>query len=124
PLRGYLMLAQALLHDPIAFSGPWNFGPLPSDSLTVRALVEQFIAAWGHGDILTSPGEDTPAPEANVLRLHIDKALALLRWRPMLDIIHAIAWTAEWYKAWHGNTANLREISLGQIRQMAQPVLP
>ena len=47
PLSGYLQVGVLLDKDPLHFSKPYNFGPLPTDHLTVRQLVETAIESWG-----------------------------------------------------------------------------
>lgn len=104
PLTGYLLLGGHLHNDPMSFSKPFNFGPLPNDHLTVQQLVEAAIVSWGSGQ-----WKDTSDPaqhhEANLLKLDITKALQELVWKPKLDAKKAIEWSLAWYKQPFANQA-------------------
>jgi CDP-glucose 4,6-dehydratase len=51
PLSGYLWLAASMSRDEGGrLASSWNFGPLPSETYTVAALVDRIIAAWGRGE--------------------------------------------------------------------------
>ncbi|RMG12507.1 MAG: CDP-glucose 4,6-dehydratase [Planctomycetota bacterium] len=115
PLSGYLLLGARLLEsdDPRWASG-WNFGPLPGDELTVRELVERFLAAWGEGSWRDASDPKQPH-EAKVLRLCVDKALWELGWRPRWSADEAIRRTVEWYRAFHAGEGDPRALALAQI---------
>jgi CDP-glucose 4,6-dehydratase len=102
PLGGYLMLASRMLQsDDPAWCGAWNFGPRSGEELSVRELVEAFLAAWEGGS--WQDVSDPSAPhEANVLRLNIDKSLSCLGWRPVWNATQAITRTACWYRQYYG----------------------
>jgi CDP-glucose 4,6-dehydratase len=117
PLSGYLLLAMKIYNSPEIFSGSWNFGPAESGQIKVIELAEKFIRAWGSGRIETPDTETKALHEAHLLRLCIDKAVHILKWRPMIDSKTAVDWTVEWYKAWHENKASMQDISLEQIRK-------
>lgn len=115
PLSGYLDLGLALLDDPQAFSGAWNFGPNDRSFMTVEDVASQVIRAWGNGKIRLDI-DPNAAHEATLLHLSIDKAFAKLRWRPAYSGEEAIAATALWYKK-RQEGAVVRELSLGQIKE-------
>jgi CDP-glucose 4,6-dehydratase len=117
PLAGYLLLAKRLLDDPDHFCGAWNFGPVDSTQIKVIDLANQFVKAWGSGQIIIPPFDKTVPHEAYILRLCIDKATQVLQWKPTLNNKSAIEWTVEWYKAWHEKGPDLRDISLRQINE-------
>lgn len=97
PLAGYLNVAAALLEDPAAITGAWNFGPEASDMRTVRALAERVVSAWGSGSIEIEP--DTGAPhETSVLYLNSDKARNVLGWQPRWTFERAVDETVRWYR--------------------------
>lgn len=118
PLSGYLLLAKRLLEDPERFSGSWNFGPLESGQMKAIELANQFVKAWGRGQISTPQPEKSVPHEAHLLRLCIDKAIRELRWQPSVDSTAAIGWTVDWYKAWHLKNTDLQIFSLNQIRRV------
>jgi CDP-glucose 4,6-dehydratase len=97
PLFGYMVLAARLNDEPVRYAAPYNFGPLPSDHLEVRSLVEIAINAWGGGN--WNDCSDPAQPhEAGLLQLDISKAQKELFWTPKLSAEQAITWTVNWYK--------------------------
>lgn len=97
PLAGYLQLGEKLDRDPLSFSIPFNFGPLPNDHLTVRELVESAIKNWGSGTWSDQSGS-AQVHEAGLLKLDITRALKVLGWQPKMDAASAIGFTISWYK--------------------------
>lgn len=96
PLSGYLCLAQYLMDsaDPI-YQGSFNFGPEAQDVRPVRDLVESGLKHW--------PGawHDTSDPaqrhEAQALSLSIEKARAVLGYRPRIGFEQSVEMTLSWY---------------------------
>jgi CDP-glucose 4,6-dehydratase len=115
PLGGYLTLAAKLEQD-ARLADAWNFGPMPDDTRSVEDVVERVIAAWGSGSWSTRQREQPH--EAMLLRLAIDKAMTLLRWRPRWRFDEAVDRTVAWYKAAHdgAEAQQLRELTRAQIR--------
>jgi CDP-glucose 4,6-dehydratase len=100
PLNGYLILAERLLTGGSDFDEGWNFGPDAADTRLVRDVAGAIIAALGKGRL--SVGTDPDAPhEANLLQLDNAKARTKLGWKPKFRFEDTIAYTAEWYAAWH-----------------------
>ena len=97
PLSGYLQLGMLLDKEYVNFSKPYNFGPLPTDHLTVRELVETAIEKWGSGNWTDSSDANQPH-EAGLLKLDISRAMNELKWTPKLSAKQAISWTIDWYK--------------------------
>ncbi|HRO85727.1 MAG TPA: CDP-glucose 4,6-dehydratase [Niabella sp.] len=97
PLTGYLLLGGLVNEDAGKYSTAFNFGPLPGDHLTVKALVEKAIDKWGSGSWTDASGSYQPH-EASLLQLDITKAQTELGWRPKLDAASSIDWTINWYK--------------------------
>jgi CDP-glucose 4,6-dehydratase len=116
-LSGYLTLAARLLEsdDPIYQSG-WNFGPAAGNEIPVREIVEYFLGEWSQGSWVEASNPDNP-PEANILRLAIDKAIWQLDWHPGWDVYETLKHTVEWYLAYYSNTTSMRDVSLRQIAQ-------
>jgi len=95
PLSGYLLLAQKLYEDS-GFVGGWNFGPRDEMNYSVKRLFEQInqIIKTDHvqfGNLKKQPHE------ANLLKLDISKAVAYLKWRPVLNFQETIHYTVEGY---------------------------
>jgi CDP-glucose 4,6-dehydratase len=97
PLSGYLQLAMLLDQEHLNFSKPYNFGPLPTDHLTVKQLVEMAIESWGNGN-WTDLSDTNQPHEAGLLKLDINRAMNELKWVPKLSAKQAISWTIDWYK--------------------------
>jgi CDP-glucose 4,6-dehydratase len=106
PIHGYLLLAARLQDNPVDFSKPYNFGPLPEGHLSVREVVETAIGVWGRGS--WKEASSTGAPhEAGLLKLDIGRALKELQWLPKLDAREAIRWAIEWYRCPQESRAGL-----------------
>jgi CDP-glucose 4,6-dehydratase len=115
PLSGYLDLALLLLDDPKAFSGAWNFGPAGHGFLAVEEVAAHIVRYWGGGSIKKDVDLNA-MHEATLLHLSIDKAVSKLRWRPLYSSEEAMKVTTHWYK-WQHEGANVRDITLAQIRE-------
>lgn len=122
PVRAQLLLAQKLYGQGQEFSGPWNFAPREEDAISVRQLAESFIKQWGAGELFFDPdqypnqypNEDASRP---VVRLNTQKARTHLNWKPALPLQEAIAWTAEWYKAFYADPASSWRTTEDQIHR-------
>ncbi len=117
-LSGYLWLgarlAQTEKNSPLA--GAFNFGPGPAGSLPVSELVREILRHWP-GEWQSVEGPECPR-EAARLQLDIDKAAALLQWRPVWDFRQAVAQTVAWYSQRHvARHPDLAAFSLGQIEE-------
>ncbi|HSA06026.1 MAG TPA: CDP-glucose 4,6-dehydratase [Candidatus Gastranaerophilales bacterium] len=113
PLRGYLMLAEALWNDNKTFSQGWNFGPDDQDCVQVIEVVKLIQANWIEGFDFTITDEKA-FHEANLLKLDCSLAKSQLGWMPIFSINDAVQYTVEWFKAYKNNQ-NMLEFSLNQI---------
>ncbi|HTK19666.1 MAG TPA: CDP-glucose 4,6-dehydratase [Mucilaginibacter sp.] len=114
PLNGYLLLAAKLAESPTDFSEAFNFGPVASDTLTVKAVTEQVVKAWPAGTYKVER-DGGNLHEASKLTLDISKAMNKLGWRPMLNATKAIANTIDWYKAYLSTPDTIADYSRQQI---------
>jgi CDP-glucose 4,6-dehydratase len=97
PLRGYLMLAQALIERGPTVADAINFGPLSSDALPVEKIVQMLTENWDHRDgWYRQPGEH--AHETKVLKLDISLAAEILGWRPLFCIEEALSMCCDWQR--------------------------
>ena len=119
PLGGYLLLASKLYTDGAAYSGGWNFGPADTNCATVRELVESIIRAAGKGGYEAPPIEKA-LHEAQMLKLDISKATALLKWRPALRFDETVDFTARGYLDDLNSTASLYEKRVHQIKSYVE----
>jgi CDP-glucose 4,6-dehydratase len=117
-LAGYLCVGVRLDRSP-GFPGSFNFGPGPEGNRSVANLVEEFSLHW--------PGPWSSVPpnptlhEAPLLNLSIDRACALLGWRPVWNFSRAVQETATWYQARHqSKSSDLLETSVAQIERFSQ----
>jgi CDP-glucose 4,6-dehydratase len=98
PLHGYLILAKHLYENPTIHNGEaWNFGPTNQSMKTVYELTKEFIVDFSDITIVVDESESKPY-ESTLLHLSIDKATALLNWRPNYNFYDTIAVTKAWYK--------------------------
>jgi CDP-glucose 4,6-dehydratase len=122
PLGGYLTLALRLAHadnaERAALCSGFNFGPDPGANRPVRELVEKIISVWP-GEWVDGTEPDAPH-EAGLLNLTIDKADALLDWRPVWDFDQAVECTVDWYRTIHENAVRVRLKTAEQIHAYSE----
>jgi len=113
---GYLWLGARLTeagkNSPLA--GGFNFGPGPTARHTARDVVQEVLKHWPGQWV---DGSDPSQPhEAKLLTLAIEKACALLEWRPVWTFEEAIRHTTLWYQARHaGGHPDPAALALSQI---------
>jgi CDP-glucose 4,6-dehydratase len=113
PLGGYLALAQALVQAPASAPRAVNFGPDAASFCTVREVVDAFSARFGGKPGWERDSSEHPV-EAQALTLSSALAEHALGWRPRLAIADALAWTADWYRAFAAKE-NMVGVSEAQI---------
>ena len=97
PLSGYIALARQLADDASLHGEAFNFGPLPSEGMTVADVVNRLVRSFP--DSTWSSGEPSNTlHEAGLLQLNCDKARLRLGWQPRLDFASTVDWTADWYR--------------------------
>ncbi len=112
PISGIMTLIEKMWKN-IRFSDSWNFGPAFNKDLTVRELTETFIRFYGKGFYEIVEGGSSK--EANYLQLDISKAKRELNWFPRLDIYSALKLTADWYKNYYSELADVTQMTVNQI---------
>lgn len=119
PLSGYLQIGALLMSDKAhRFAEAWNFGPSPDAFMEVEAIARGLQRHWGKGAAAIEFGQRADDPhEAGMLTLDSSKARQRLNWAPQLDTDQAIALTADWYRTHASGSADLRDLTLQQIRQ-------
>lgn len=98
PLSGYLVLAQKLYEEGVAYAEGWNFGPNDNDAKPVQWIVEKLTNAWGEGASWNIDEGDHPH-EANYLKLDCSKAKMRLDWYPRWSLDEALAAIIDWHRA-------------------------
>jgi CDP-glucose 4,6-dehydratase len=95
PLSGYLLLVKKLYENG-EFSGGWNFGPRDEMNYSVKDLFEQINKTIKTDNVQFGNPKKQPH-EATLLKLDISKAVAYLKWRPVLNFRETIDYTVEGY---------------------------
>lgn len=117
PLRGYLLLAEALAHDGAAYADGWNFGPEEADCRPVREVVDLATRHWPGARVVYHLPQDAPH-EAHFLRLDCTKAHELLPWQPRWRLAEAVSRTVDWFRACAAGR-DMRAVTLDQLRAYA-----
>jgi CDP-glucose 4,6-dehydratase len=115
PLSGYLLVAEKLVTDGVAYGEAWNFGPGAEGDQTVIQVVEQLIAKFGQGKIHVAQNPDNPH-EAGLLKLDISKARDRLGWQPRWNVAQTLDAVVNWHKGLESG-AEIQEMSLKQVEQ-------
>ena len=118
PLSGYLVLAAALLNNPDATTGAWNFGPAEDSIHTVLDVVTRSIGHWGSGSVRVEEADST-LHEAGLLNLNCEKAHTQLGWRPRWGFDETLEHTIGWYREQHAGTPAI-ELTRRQIHQYTE----
>ena len=118
PIRGYLMLVQALWGDPTRYAGAWNFGPVAEDERPVKWLADRLVGRWGEGARWTNDVREHPR-EAHILKLDCSKARAHLDWHPVTTLEDALDTVVYWFRAYHAN-ADMRDTTEYQIAEFSR----
>lgn len=113
PLEGYLCLAQHMWQENTVYSEAWNFGPDEHDTRAVSWVADELVRLWG-GKAEWGRDVNSYPKEASSLRLDCAKAKSRLGWSPKLNLPTALAWTVEWFKAYHAGS-DMRLVTEKQI---------
>jgi CDP-glucose 4,6-dehydratase len=121
PLRGYLVLAEALWSRPER-AGSYNFGPNTHEAATVRDVIERARKAWGGGDVAYGDGSEGPH-EAGWLALETAKARIALGVEPLWGFAEGVERTIRWYRAAHAgeDVRTLCEAEIAAFEAAASP---
>jgi CDP-glucose 4,6-dehydratase len=115
PLSGYLSLAVALSQRPELHGEPFNFGPQAQQNHSVLELVQQMALHWAQVRWQDVSGSATGPHESGLLKLNCDKALHHLHWRAVMGFEDTVRMTAEWYRAFYQQPAQVAAITNAQI---------
>jgi CDP-glucose 4,6-dehydratase len=120
PLAGYLQLARRLYLDGAPFASAWNFGPSMESARPVSWIVDYVLARWeGNQGAVSYDGGSLH--EAHYLKLDSTKAIAELRWHPVLSLEAALDLVIEWHQARRRNQP-MHEFTVSQIRDYERVV--
>ena len=99
PLSGYLLLASRLwARDQRSTGESYNFGPALSVNESVETLIREIGQSWPAAKWRVDEASRSTRPEARLLKLSCDKALADLSWRTILTFPETVEFTAQWYR--------------------------
>lgn len=116
PLSGYLWLAHRLLEGDDTVRGEsYNFGPRASVVRSVGDLVNEMHRHWPAALHTTNTAGGEGKPEAGLLRLSCEKAVAHLGWEAALDFEDTVRYTSEWYRAYYQGEGDIGDMTLAQI---------
>jgi CDP-glucose 4,6-dehydratase len=118
PLSGYLLLAQKLYEEGIAYAEPWNFGPNDEDAQPVQWIVEHLTQQWGDSASWQLDQGNHPH-EAHYLKLDCSKAKMRFDWQPRWNLAHTLEMIVAWQRAYLAKE-NMRTVTLKQIEQFTQ----
>jgi CDP-glucose 4,6-dehydratase len=114
PLRGYLILAQALVERQPLNANTFNFGPSAEDVWPVGRLVDSICRQFDD-KVAWERDKSVHPHEAKALALDISRANRLLGWRPLIDIETAITMTVDWAKGFMAGV-DAHHLCLAQIQ--------
>ena len=115
PLSGYLLLAQKLYEDGIAFAEGWNFGPHDEDAQPVQWIVENLTKLWGDG-AKWQLDHAQHLHEAHYLKLDCSKAKMRLDWQPRWSLVRTLEMIVEWQHAYLSQQ-DMHSVTLAQINK-------
>ena len=117
PVHGFLMLAERLSENPVAFSSGWNFGPAEADSQPVGWMADRLVAAWNKAGDGNAQWHSVPAAgphEATLLTLSSARANRAFGWQTHWTAETAIDKSVEWYRAFYASD-DVRQLTERQI---------
>ncbi len=120
PISGYLVLAEQLYTQGLAFAEAFNFGPAEEDVKPVQWIVEQLIQSWGDGASWYLDNGTHPH-EAHYLKLDCSKARASLGWSPRWHLGQALQAIIVWHKA-HYCSEDMRALCMQQINDYSTTI--
>lgn len=115
PLSGYLCLANALSLRPELHGEPFNFGPQAQQNHSVLELVQQMALHWDQVRWQDVSGSVAGPYESGLLKLNCDKSLHYLKWHAVMGFEDTVRMTAEWYRAYYQQPANIAATTNAQI---------
>ncbi|MDO8291955.1 MAG: CDP-glucose 4,6-dehydratase [Gallionella sp.] len=115
PLSGYLSLAVALSQRPELHGEPFNFGPQAQQNHSVLELVRQMALRWDQVRWQDVSQSAAGPYESGLLKLNCDKALHYLRWHAVMGFEDTVNMTAEWYRAYYQQPAQIAVTTRSQI---------
>lgn len=125
PIYGYLLLGLNLYKNNQINGEAFNFGPNAVEFKDVGTLINKFSNLMADKGVNTHVQikESNEFSEAGILKLNSEKALSLLRWKPILTIDEALEYTASWYFEGYWNNADALVLTQKQIADFEQKLI-
>lgn len=122
PLSGYLWLGRHLWQrNAHALNTSYNFGPDASVNQPVETLIAALSRHWPKATWQVDDQGAKGRPEANLLKLSCDKALADLSWKAVLNFDETIELTSRWYQTYYQNQeSDMWSYTSSQIQKYTQ----
>lgn len=125
PLRGYLLLAEALVADPGA-PRALNLGPDESQCVPVSEVVSFAAEYWSSqsrsaGEPRWTALEEPPIKETELLVLDSRLARSAIGWSNAWDWRTAVRRTVDWHLA-HGSGSKARELVVAEISEYTSSI--
>lgn len=124
PLRGYLILAEALVDHP-TISRAFNLGPDESQCVSVADVVEFGAEYWGERTDTAAPSwsshPEPPIKETELLVLNSSLAMDQLGWTNALNWRSAVRLTIDWHLR-HASGAPARDLVSAEINEYVRAV--
>jgi CDP-glucose 4,6-dehydratase len=81
----------------------------------VSELIAALAAEWPGAAWDADPPDPAAPPEARLLKLSCDRALAELHWRALLSVPECVRFTAEWYRDYYRDRGGAAACTARQI---------
>ena len=111
-LSGLLLIGSKLSKNSQRFGRAWNIGPMTTNDISVKSIVEKIIKKWGSGTINIKRNN---LHEAKYLRLDSSNIANILKWKPTYNIEESITETVKWYVANDSNNKLIHDYTVSQI---------
>jgi CDP-glucose 4,6-dehydratase len=118
PLCGYLLLAEKLFTEGMAFAEAWNFGPKSEDMRSVQWIVEEIAKYYDRAK--WELDNELNFHEAYSLKLDSTKAFERLKWQAQLSLQDALKNTVDWYQS-DDKKIDMFDFCNSQIQAFSQP---
>lgn len=122
PLSGYLRTGQILEENKQISGEVFNFGPNSDQDQTVLELLKDIGNHWQKKGKFSEYKiiKGSSFPESRLLKLSIDKALAFLNWKPVLNYPETVEFVGDWYFRFYDHKTEMYDFSLGQIEKYVE----
>lgn len=116
-ISGYLYLAIKLKSNSSLHGESFNFGPGLSREYSVLELVKMMGKHWKSVSWKITSKSNKNFYESELLRLNCNKARKILKWASILKFHETVSMVSSWYKSYHENPKNIKNITRKQINQ-------